>query len=273
MRHLSFTTDYGLSDAFVAICHGVALSAAPGVRIIDVTHLVPLADVRRGASVLADAVPYLPAGTVHVAVVDPGVGTARRAIAVGTPQGHLVGPDNGLLLPAADALGGVSGVVELVEATPARTFHGRDLFVPAAAALVNGVALEDLGPALDPGTLVRLPSVVTRSGPGWLEAEVRAVDGFGSLQLAATAADLDPLGSPVHVFVGDAGQAPNFVEHGVVARGETFGDVPPGELVVLLDSTGRVALSVNQGSAADRLGVSAGAVLRLEPRRAPAGST
>ena len=265
MRHLSFTTDYGLSDAFVAICHGVALRAAPGVRIIDVTHLVPLADVRRGASVLADAVPYLPADTVHVAVVDPGVGTSRRAVAVVTPQGYLIGPDNGLLLPAADALGGVTGAVELVEATPARTFHGRDLFMPAAAVLVNEGALEELGPAIDPRTLVRLPSAVTRSGPGWLEAEVRAVDGFGSLQLAATAAELDPLSSPVRVLSGDVGQGAI-----LVARGETFGDVPPGEFVVLLDSTGRVALSVNQGSAAERLGVGAGAVLRLERPRTPA---
>jgi len=262
MRHLSFTTDYGLSDAFVAICHGVALRAAPGVRIIDVTHLVPLADVRRGASVLADAVPYLPAGTVHVAVVDPGVGTTRRAIAMETPDGYLVGPDNGLLLPAADALGGPIAAVELTDPAPARTFHGRDLFMPAAARLATGATLTSLGPPVAPGTLVRLPTEVTRSGPGWLEAEVRSVDRFGSLQLAATAADLDPLGSPVQVFPADAGQQPL-----LVVRGETFGDVPPGDLLVLADSTGRIALSVNQGSAAERLGVDAGTVIRLERSR------
>ncbi|EXG80255.1 SAM hydrolase/SAM-dependent halogenase family protein [Cryptosporangium arvum] len=262
MRAISFTTDYGLSDAFVAICHGVALSAAPGVRIIDVTHLVPLADVRRGAAVLADAVPYLPTDAVHVAVVDPGVGTARRAIVVETPRGHLVGPDNGLLLPAAEALGGVVAAVELTEVAPARTFHGRDLFMPAAARLVNGASAASLGPAVRPDTLVALPGAVTRTGPGWLEAEVRAVDGFGSLQLAATAAELDPLGPSVRVLLPDARRHD-------LARGETFGDVPPGELVVLLDSTGRVAIAVNQGSAAERLAVGAGAVLRLERRRAP----
>ncbi|MFG1921422.1 S-adenosyl-l-methionine hydroxide adenosyltransferase family protein [Cryptosporangium sp. NPDC048952] len=262
MRHISFTTDYGLSDAFVAICHGVALTAAPGVRIIDVTHLVPLADVRRGAAVLTDAVPYLPPDSVHVAVVDPGVGTDRRAVVVETPRGHLVGPDNGLLLPAADTLGGVTAAVELTDATPARTFHGRDLFMPAAARLATGASLAELGPAIDPRTLVRLPTEVTRTGPGWLEAEVRAVDGFGSLQLAASAAELDPLGTPVHLLHDDDMRLD-------IARGDTFGAVPPGDLVVLLDSTGRVAIAVNQGRAADRLGIGVGAVVRLERRRAP----
>ncbi|SHN27749.1 SAM hydrolase/SAM-dependent halogenase family protein [Cryptosporangium aurantiacum] len=258
MRHLSFTTDYGLSDAFVAICHGVALRTAPGVRIIDVTHLVPLADVRRGASVLADAVPYLPEGTVHVAVVDPGVGTARRAVAIEAAEGLLVGPDNGLLLPAADALGGAVAAVELTDPTPARTFHGRDLFMPAAARLASGAALASLGPPADVAALLRLPTTETRSGPGWLESEVRSVDRFGSLQLAATAADLVPFGPTVHVLLVDAGQQPISV-----VRGETFGDVPPGDLVLLVDSTGRAALSVNQGSAAARLGVDAGAVVRI----------
>ncbi|GAA3393434.1 SAM hydrolase/SAM-dependent halogenase family protein [Cryptosporangium minutisporangium] len=256
MRHISFTTDYGSSDAFVAICHGVALRTAPGVRIIDVTHLVPLADVRRGAAVLADAVPYLPDGTVHVAVVDPGVGTSRRAVAVEAPQGLLVGPDNGLLLPAAHALGGATAAVELTDSTPARTFHGRDLFMPAAARLASGTSLAALGPSVDVSTLLRLPSPVTRSGPGWLEAEVRSVDRFGSLQLAATAADLASLGPSVQVL--DAAQ-----QAIVVARGETFGDVPHGALVLLVDSTGRPALAVNQGSATARLGVGAGEVVRL----------
>ncbi|MFI5955023.1 S-adenosyl-l-methionine hydroxide adenosyltransferase family protein [Cryptosporangium sp. NPDC051539] len=257
MRHISFTTDYGLSDAFVAVCHGVALRAAPGVRIIDVTHLVPLADVRRGASVLADAVPYLPEGTVHVGVVDPGVGTARRAIAAETAGGLFVGPDNGLLLPAADALGGVTAAVELLDETTARTFHGRDLFMPAAARLATGARLAELGPAVDPGSLTRLAVFSTEAGEAWLETEVRSVDRFGSLQLAATATDLAPLGSPV--FLTDADQQPI-----VVPRGDTFGDVPPGELILLIDSTGRAAISVNQGSAAERLGLGAGAVVRLE---------
>src|SRR5919107_718901 len=139
---ISLTTDYGTFDGFVAACHGSIARIAPDIRVIDVTHHVPPADVARGATVLAQTAPYLPE-SVHCAVVDPGVGTARRGIAIGTPNGVLVGPDNGLLIRAAEALGGPETVVELANkdwflGDVSRTFHGRDVFAPAAARIAAG---------------------------------------------------------------------------------------------------------------------------------------
>lgn len=252
---VSLTTDYGLADGFVAACHGVLARLAPAVRVIDVTHLVPPADVRRGAAVLAQTVPYLPWG-VHVAVVDPGVGTARRGIALAAPGGLLVGPDNGLLLPAAEALGGVSAAVELTNPDwlgPAvsRTFHGRDVFAPVAARLALGAPLAEAGPAVDPGTLVRLPEPVVRAEPGSLTAEVLTVDHFGNVQLAAPGTLLD--GLPPRVLVNGR----------EAVHGRTFGDAPPGALVVYVDSAGLVAVAVNTGRAAETLHTTPGALLTL----------
>ncbi|MBE1487962.1 SAM hydrolase/SAM-dependent halogenase family protein [Plantactinospora soyae] len=260
---LSLTTDYGLSDGFVAACHGVVARIAPAVRMIDVTHLVPAGDVAQGAAVLAQTVPHLPPG-VHVAVVDPGVGTARRGIAVRTPGGLLVGPDNGLLPWAAEALGGVTEAVELTnpEWFPdvSRTFHGRDVFAPAAARFALGAALVEAGPPIDPTGLVRLPDPLVAEGDGWLEAGVLTVDHFGNVQLAAPGSTLDRFGSVVRI--GDLR----------VIRGATFGDAPPGELVAYRDSAGRLALAVNGGRAADVLGVAAGDLLRLERPAGTGGS-
>src|SRR6185295_570862 len=139
---ITLTTDYGLADGFVAACRGVIARTAPQAQVIDVSHAVPPQDVRRGATVLAQVAPYLPAA-VHMAVVDPGVGTGRRGIVLAAKEGMLVGPDNGLLLPAADALGGLEAAFELVAeeyrlATVSHTFHGRDVFAPAAAHLTLG---------------------------------------------------------------------------------------------------------------------------------------
>ncbi|WP_405094905.1 S-adenosyl-l-methionine hydroxide adenosyltransferase family protein [Micromonospora sp. NBC_01412] len=247
---ISLTTDYGLGDGFVAACHGVIGRLAPAARVIDVTHLVPPADVRRGAAVLAQTVPYLPVG-VHVAVVDPGVGTARRGIALATPGGLLVGPDNGLLLDAAEALGGVTAAVELTNPgwlapEVSRTFHGRDVFAPVAARLALGAPLSDAGPAVDPADLVRLPEPVVRPEPDGFTAEVLTVDHFGNVQLAAPGDLLATL--PARVWV--AGRA--------AAHGRAFGDAPPGELVVHVDSAGLVAAAVNGGRAVDVLAVGPG---------------
>ncbi len=252
--YISFTTDYGLADGFVAACHGAAWRIAPHVRTIDITHLVPRGDVRRGALVLAQTVADLPEHGVHVAVVDPGVGTERRAIAVAAGRSVLVGPDNGLLLPAAAALGGVRGAVELNRASYFRadvspTFHGRDIFAPVAAHLARGVDFAALGPPVE--DLVRLGDPVVRRGSGWLEAEVLTVDGFGNVQLAAGAAELAALGSQVTIGASR------------VPVGSTFGSVPVGDLVVYLDSAGHIAIAVNGGSAAERLGVASGTVLRV----------
>ncbi|MGC4895815.1 SAM hydrolase/SAM-dependent halogenase family protein [Micromonospora sp. DT31] len=257
-RCVSLTTDYGLVDGFVAACHGVLARLAPAVRVIDVTHLIPPADVRRGAAVLAQTVPYLPWG-VHVAVVDPGVGTERRGIALATPGGLLVGPDNGLLIPAAEALGGVTAAVELTNPdrlgpVVSHTFHGRDVFAPVAARLALGAPPAGAGPPVDPGTLVRLPEPVVRAEPGGLTAEVLTVDHFGNVQLAAPGTLLD--GLPSRVLVN--GRA--------AVHGRTFGDAPPGALVVLADSAGLAAIAVNTGRAADTLALAPGDLVTIMTR-------
>jgi hypothetical protein len=256
---ISFTTDYGTFYGFVAACHGSIARIAPEVRVIDVTHHVPPADVARGAAVLAQTAPYLPA-SVHLAVVDPGVGTARRGVVLTTPNGILVGPDNGLLIWAAEALGGVRTAHELANkdwmlGDVSRTFHGRDVFAPAAARIAAGAAAGEAGPAVDPASLVRLPDPVVSVGDGWIEAEVLTVDRFGNVQLAADGAMLTGLG-------------PELLVNGSVRarRGSTFGDVDAGELLVFPDSADRVAIAVNNGRAVVVLSVRPGDVVRIAAR-------
>ncbi|WIM95368.1 SAM-dependent chlorinase/fluorinase [Actinoplanes oblitus] len=257
---VSFTTDYGTFDGFVAACHGSIARIAPGLRVIDVTHHVPPADVTRGAAVLAQTAPYLPP-SVHLAVVDPGVGTARRGVVLTTPDGLLVGPDNGLLIWAAEALGGIVAAHELSNkdwmlGDVSRTFHGRDVFAPAAARLAAGAQPAEAGPPVDPASLVRLPDPVAAVGDGWLEAEVLTVDRFGNVQLAAEGATLTGLG-------------PELVVNGTVRarRGGTFADVNAGELLVYADSADRVAIAVNNGRAVVVLSVVPGDVVRIAERR------
>ncbi|RKR90856.1 hypothetical protein BDK92_5240 [Micromonospora pisi] len=252
---ISLTTDYGLADGFVAACHGAIARLAPAVRVLDVTHLVPPGDIRRGAAVLAQTVGALPAA-VHVAVVDPGVGTSRRGVALRCPDGLLVGPDNGLLPWAAQALGGIEGAVELTNPRwlaprVSATFHGRDVFAPVAARLALGADPDEAGPAVDPAELVRLPEPVVAAGPGWLTAEVLSIDHFGNVQLAAPAAALTALGPRLRVQGLPAHQA------------VTFGDVPVGALVVFGDSAGQAAVAVNGGRADATLSLVKGQVLRI----------
>jgi S-adenosyl-L-methionine hydrolase (adenosine-forming) len=260
---ITLTTDYGLFDGFVAQVHGAIGRLAPWVRVIDVTHQVTPGDVARGAAVLAQAVVHLPPA-VHVAVVDPGVGTARRGIAVRAAGGVLVGPDNGLLTAAVDALGGARDAVTLTNpawhsGTVSRTFHGRDVFAPVAARLAAGAALHGAGEAIDPASLVRLPDPLVAIGDGYVEAEVLTVDRFGNVQLAAPGSSLASL--PADLVVGGIR---------AVRRG-TFGDAPPGALVVFVDSADRVAVAINGGRAVVALSVSPGDVLRID--QAPRGST
>lgn len=256
---ISFTTDYGTFDGFVAACHGSIARIAPDIKVIDVTHHVPPADVTRGAAVLAQTAPHLPA-SVHLAVVDPGVGTARRGVVLTTPSGLLVGPDNGLLIWAAEALGGISAAHELdnkdwVLGDVSRTFHGRDLFAPAAARLAAGAAPEQAGPAVDPAGLISLPDPVVTVGDGWLEAEVLTVDRFGNVQLAADGSALSGLGAEL------------MINGGVRARrGTTFADVNVGELLVFSDSADRVAIAVNNGRAVVLLSVVPGDIVRIAAR-------
>ncbi|HEY0449271.1 SAM-dependent chlorinase/fluorinase [Actinophytocola sp.] len=247
---ISFTTDYGIDDGFVAACEGVIARIAPGPRVLHVSHTVPAQDVRRGGAILAQAVPYLPPA-VHLAVVDPGVGTDRRGMVLVAAEGILVGPDNGLLIPAAEQLGGVRAAYLLAEPSyqlsrVSATFHGRDVFAPAAAHLAAGIAPENFGASIDVATLVRLPEPETFAEQGKLTTEIMSVDSFGNIQLAATGADLDASGA----LPGTSAHV-NLAGRSVTATvGHTFGDAPDERLLVYVDSAGRVALALNGGSAA-----------------------
>ncbi|TDD73147.1 hypothetical protein E1262_01320 [Jiangella aurantiaca] len=250
---VAFLTDYGLADGYVAACHGVIARIAPAARVIDVTHEVPAQDVRHGAVVLADTLPYLPPSIV-LAVVDPEVGTRRRAVAVVAGEHVLVGPDNGLLPWAADAAGGIERAVELTApeyrlVTGATTFDGRDVFAPAAAHLAAGVDVSALGPRVDVDTLVRLPDPWLRVGPETVEAEVHVVDRFGNVALAAGATELAGAALDGHarlrVTVGERSS--------YLPLAASFAAVPEGDPVLLIDSAGRLALAVNRGNAAEAL--------------------
>jgi S-adenosylmethionine hydrolase len=232
---------------------------APEVDVIDITHGIRPRQVLEGALVLARVLPYMPVG-VHVGVVDPGVGTGRKALALGGRDGRFyVGPDNGLLARAADALGGVTDAVEIANraymlAPVSRTFHGRDVFSPVAAHLALGAALADLGPPVHVSDLVRLEIPEPDVAPFWLGTTVLTVDRFGNLQVNATGDDLagagiEP-GTELEVEIEDT-------RHRAVA-GLTFADAAPDGIVVYEDSYGRVALAVNGGDAAERLAASPG---------------
>lgn len=277
---VTFTTDYGTQDAFVAVCKGVILTQAPWTQVVDVTHQVPRGEVVRGARLLAEAVPYFPRA-VHLAVVDPGVGTARRAVALRTGTADLlVGPDNGLLIEAATRLAGVAAavVIEPPSRPISRTFHGRDLFAPAAARLAAGTSVEHLGAALDPAALVALPAptveVSAEVGEAWVRAEVTGVDSFGNVQLAVAWRELTSTGvlpAGRHTPAADPASSqrvrvelPDGRDVTASAVG-TFGDVGHGELAVMADSAARVQLAVTGASAAATLGLGAGAVVTLRP--------
>jgi S-adenosyl-L-methionine hydrolase (adenosine-forming) len=263
---ITFLSDYGLTDEFVGVVHAVIAKIAPDARVIDLSHGIGRQDVLGGALILARALPYAPAG-VHLAVVDPEVGARRRAVALRTVEEDrlLVGPDNGLLMPAAERFGGVLEAVE-ISASPWRlepvsaTFHGRDLFAPVAARLAAGGELAEAGTPLEPDELVRIDLPLAAVEAGALEALVTSTDSFGNVILGAVADDLAAadlrLGQPIAVRVGSR-RVP-----GVVAR--TFVDVADRGLLVYEDAGGSVAVAVNGGDAAGLLGVRTGATLRLE---------
>jgi S-adenosylmethionine hydrolase len=258
-RYLSFLTDYGLEDGFVAACHGVGARLAPHAAIIDVTHLVPAGDIRRGAAVLAQTVPYLPPA-VHVAVVDPGVGTARRGVAVAAGDSVFVGPDNGLLSWAVAACGGAARAVSLTNSRlwlnrVTATFHGRDIFMPVAAHLAADAELTAAGEEIDVAALVTLPAPERLVREGTAEGEVLTVDRFGNVQLTITGSDAAAIG----VTSGGAMLVRSGRHQLTLPYRDMFGAVAPGELVAFADSAGLVSIAVNGGDAARRLGLPAGA--------------
>jgi S-adenosyl-L-methionine hydrolase (adenosine-forming) len=262
---ITFLTDFGLADDFVGTCHGVLKRIAPEAQIIDITHGIRPGHVLQAALMLANTLPYMPAG-VHLAVVDPGVGSGRRPLALRDAEGRLyVGPDNGLLLPAADRFGGVADAHELANPAYAldsvsRTFHGRDLFSPAAAHLALGVALGELGPPIDPEELVRLDLPQPEVGHSRIRAIVLGVDRFGNIALNLERAHLDTASIVPGMRVELTARGNQY--YAVVVR--TFADAPPGELILYEDSYRNVAVAVSRGSAASLLGVDEGAEILIQ---------
>jgi S-adenosylmethionine hydrolase len=263
-RPITFLSDYGLEDDFVGVCHAVMLRIAPDAPIVDLTHGLERHDVRTAAMVLRRALPFCAPG-VHVAVVDPGVGTARRGIALKTTEEDriLVGPDNGLLSLAAQRFGGIAEVVDVAR-SPHRlepvsaTFHGRDLFAPVAAHLAAGAELADAGDPIDPDEIVRLDMPLAFLEEGELYAHAVGFDRFGNIMLDVEHAELTGSGFRLGHGVEVNGR------HGVYAT--TFADVPVGELILYEDAYRTLALAVNRGSARELLGVARDDELRIRSR-------
>lgn len=261
---ITFLSDFGLQDDFVGTCHGVIKRIAPEAEIIDITHGIQPQGVLQGALVLANTLPYMPAG-VHLAVIDPGVGGARRALALRDRSGRLyVGPDNGLLVPAAEGLGGIEAAHELANPAYAlepvsRTFHGRDLFSPAAAHLALGLEPAELGPPVDPDALVRLEVPTPEVGQNRIRATVLYIDGFGNMQLNLTREDLEQVDvvPGTRVELEYAGQR----YYAVAAR--TFSDARRGDLVLYEDAYRNIAVAMNHGNAAEMLRAREGTELRI----------
>jgi S-adenosyl-L-methionine hydrolase (adenosine-forming) len=257
---ITFLSDYGYEDEFAGVCRAVIARIAPDVPVIDLTHGLARHDVAGGAVVLAATLPYTPRG-VHLAVVDPGVGSPRRALAVrvGSDERILVGPDNGLLWPAIERLGGAVEVVD-VSLSPFRlepisaTFHGRDIFAPVAANLARGAVLREAGESLDRDELTRLEPAATRIESGVGTSPVIRVDRFGNAIVGIAERDLPKsglrLGRPVEVEVAGGTREATYAR--------TFAEVPEGALLLYLDSSGWLGLAVNRGSAAELLGVDVG---------------
>jgi len=267
MRPICFLSDFGLADDFVGTCKGVMLSIAPGVAIVDLTHEVPGFEVEVGAEILQHATRYMPDDTIYLAVVDPGVGTERWALAVRTQNGaFLVGPDNGLLVPAAEALGGSLEVVLLNNGRyhvhpVSNTFHGRDVFAPAAAHLAAGVEVSELGEVADPSSLMglSLPSVEKEGAGGGVTARIISIDRYGNARLSVMQEESGlEYGSTLKIDAGD-GEMP-------VRYLETFGAAKAGELMLVPDSHWRLSLAINKGNAAQALGLKVGGKVRMTPR-------
>jgi len=269
-----FLSDYGTRDEFAGVVRAVLRRLAPAAVVIDLTHEVPPFDVAAGARALVRALPHLGDGVV-LGVVDPGVGSARRGVALrveanGGGHRYFVGPDNGLLVPAADLGGGAVAAVEL-EARPAEpgaaTFDGRDMFAPAVASLCLGEPLESIGTPIEPESLVRLLLPLSRhsrlaDGRSVRWCQVGWVDRFGNLQLSASPEEDDPEAFALVWAEGDAGVPADMADR-MVRRVRAFAELRAGELGVIVDANGRLALVVREGSAADLLGIGNGHLVGL----------
>ncbi len=264
---ITFLSDYGSEDEFAGVCRAVIASIAPEANLIDLTHGIPRHAVAQGAEVLAASLPFAPAG-VHLAVVDPGVGTSRRAVAIRVARGDrvLVGPDNGLLWRAIERFDGAVAAVD-VSRSPFRlmpisaTFHGRDVFAPVAAHLANGADFAEAGEEIDAGSLIELPRAEPAVEENRVVSTVVSVDGYGNVALDlserhAAGLGLRP-GQPLGVEAPGAERTARFAL--------TFADVPPGELILYEDANRSLALAVNRGSAARELVLAPGDRVILRP--------
>jgi hypothetical protein len=265
-RPITFLSDYGYEDEFAGVCRAVISQIAPEAPLIDLTHGIARQDVRQGAIALANALPMCPPG-VHLAVVDPGVGSARRAVAVAAGESRfLVGPDNGLLSRALDRLGGATEAVELSR-SPFRleplsaTFHGRDLFAPVAAHLALGATLPEAGEPIDPASLAALELPVPEIGADEVVAHAIHQDGFGNVTLNLDASMLT--GGPLRPGERLEVRAPDGRFEALWAR--TFADVEPADVLLFEDSSGALAIAVSGGSAAGLLNLSSDSEVRLRP--------
>src|SRR5438034_9393834 len=261
---VTFLTDFGLEDDFVGTCHGVIKRIAPEVEIIDITHGIEPQGVLQGALVLANTLPYLPEG-VHLAVVDPGVGGERRSVVLRGGDGRLyVGPDNGLLIPAVEKLGGIEAAHELTNRGYALepvspTFHGRDVFSPAAAHLARGVALEELGPAIEPDSLARLELPQPEVTDHRIRACCLYVDRFGNMQLNLTRKHLERLG----IEPGRQVELELATDRYYAVAASTFADARGGEIILYEDAYENIAIAISGGSAAETLSARPGVDVRI----------
>jgi len=267
VQPISFLSDFGTDDEFVGVVHGVIARVEPQLRVIDITHGIPNGDIRAGALALLRAVQYLPEG-VGLAVVDPGVGTGRKAIAAETSWGHFVGPDNGLLAPAVAMVGGAEMVVSLederfrVPSLGGATFDGRDVFAPAAAVLASGQAsIKDLGPVLAADAITPLLLPLVEVDAAGLRGEIWWIDKFGNAESNISPADLEGMGlkrgDEIQVKVGA-------MEHHLPWV-TAYGDVEPGRHLLHTDSYGLISIAAREGNAAEDLNLSTG--LQIEVRK------
>ncbi len=258
MTIITLLSDFGLSDGYVASMKGAILSLSPESRIVDISHLIEKYDIIAGAFTLASVVDYFPEGTVHLAVVDPGVGTGRRGIAISSPECRFVGPDNGLLIPAALRMGilevrSISEKIKVGEVS--RTFHGRDIFAPAAAHLARGERFEDIGPRIEDFVMLQLPKPTISKGT--IIGQILLRDSFGNLitNIGAEALREINAGGQVVIEFNDRKMA-------IMIR-SSYGYGEPGELLATVGGTGFLEISVNQGDASKHTGAGKGTEIRI----------
>lgn len=261
---ITFLSDFGLEDDFVGTCHAVIKRIAPETDVIDITHGIEPQSILQGALVLANTLPYTPEG-VHLAVVDPEVGTPRRALLLRTGDGRLLlGPNNGLLVPAAERLGGIETAYEITNRRYALepispTFHGRDVFSPAAAHLSLGLDPAELGGTVAADELVRLELPQPEVGERRIRATCLYVDRYGNIQLNLTAGEVERLG----IVPGQQVEVELAMDRFYACTARTFAEARPGEIVLYEDAYQNIALAISHGNAAETFGIRAGMEVRL----------